>query len=175
MACLLVLSLSFPHPAKRVQIPQKVIVKYTVAACAVVFLTSFNGLRVIWLQEVKTHLNYLKKGVCRPVGGLPLELTRCPAHQELFRQLLFQCPLGTRHLTSLLLCAAMAQIFAQVAPVFQALGFCFPITAFVMKLVCHGASQTHVGFAGRSSAGTSISYFCISGQRTRSLRSLLLV
>lgn len=174
------LSLFFPHPAKRVQIPQKVIVKYTVAACTVVFLTPFNGLRIIWLQEVKTHSNYLKKGICRPVGGLPLELTawspaRCPGHQKLFRQLLFQFPLGTRRLTSLLLCAVLAQIFVQVAPVFKALGFCFPVTAFVMKLVCHGTSQTHVDFAGRSSAGTSISYFCISGQRTRSLRSLLLV
>lgn len=89
VARLLVLSLFFPHPAKRVQIPQKVIVKYTVAACTVVFLTSFNGLRIIWLQEVKTHLNYLKKGVCRPVGGRPLELVawrpaRCPGHQRLF-------------------------------------------------------------------------------------------
>lgn len=108
-------------------------------------------------------------------GAACRESSSLPGHQELFRQLLFQCPLGTRRLTSVLLCAALAQIFAQVAPVFQALGFCFPITAFVMKLVCHGASQTHVGFAGQSSAGASISYFCISGQRTRSLRSLLLV
>lgn len=82
VACLLVLSLFFPHPAKRVQIPQKVIVKYTVAACTVVFLTSFNGLRIIWLQEVKTHLNCLKKGICRPVGGLPLESSSLPGAPE---------------------------------------------------------------------------------------------
>lgn len=108
-------------------------------------------------------------------GAGCLASSALPRAPETLQQLLFQFPRGTRRLTSLLLCAVMAQIFVQVAPVFKALGFCFPITAFVMKLVCHGASQTHVDFAGRSSAVTSVSYFCISGQRTRSLRSLLLV